>query len=144
MKADKQTETEVIKTLESMLAAYGEKDLENVMMHYAKDPDVTAVGTNLDQLMIGIQRIQEAYQEDFDGFSKLGISMNAYHISAEGHVAWVCASCAASFEVEGDEVRSNARLTAVLVKRDNHWLIVQFHVSFPADQQGTEVTPYRL
>lgn len=144
MKADEKTEAEVVKTLNALMAAYRGRDIEKVMGFYAPDTDVTALGTNLDQFLVGVERIREAYQEDFEGFDRLGIEMGPCQVSAEGGVAWVSAPCAASFEIEGEAIRSNARVTAVLVKRDTQWLIIQFHLSFPADQQGTELPSHRL
>lgn len=144
MKADKKTEADVVKTLKALLAAYGERDLDKVMGCYAPDPDATALGTNLDQFLLGGERIREAYQEDSEAFDRLGIEMMSCRVSAEGNVAWLSARCTAFFEIEGEEIRSQGRLTAVLVQRENRWLIIQFHLSFPADQQGTEVPSHRL
>jgi ketosteroid isomerase-like protein len=144
MKANEETEAAVVKTLKALLTAYGERDLDRVMECYAPDPDTTAFGTNLDQFLVGGDRIREAYQDDFEAFDRLGIKLLNYQVSAEGRVAWLSAQCTAFFEIEGEEIRSQGRLTAVLLQRENRWRVIQFHLSFPADQQGTEVPSHRL
>jgi len=144
MKEDQKSDAEVVETLDAMLRAYQGRDLEGVMRCYADDPDVTALGTNLDQFAVGAEKIREAYQEDFEGFDRLNIEMEGCQVSIEGHVAWVAAPCKAAFEVEGETISSDARLTGVLVKQGNQWRIIQFHLSFPADQQRTAAATQRL
>jgi len=144
MKADEKTEIDVVKTLDALMAAYMDRDIERVMGFFAPDSDVTALGTNLDQFVMGTDRIREAYQDDFEAFDRLEIEVTHCQVSAEGSVAWLSAQCAAAFEIEGEKIRSTARLTAVLLQRNNRWLFVQFHLSFPADQQGTEVPSHLL
>ena len=144
MKADEKTEADVVKTLNKLMAAYRDRDIEKVMGFYAPDSDVTALGTNLDQFVMGTDGIREAYQDDFDAFDRLEMEVTGCQVSAEGRVAWLSAQCAAAFEIEGEKIRSNARLTAVLVRRQSAWRIIQFHLSFPADQQTTEVPSHRL
>ena len=144
MKADEKTEADVVKALNALMAAYRDRDIEKVMGFYAPDSDVTALGTNLDQFVTGTERIREAYQDDFEAFDRLEVAVAHCRVSAEGRVAWLCAQCAAAFEIEGEKIRSNARLTAVLVRRQSAWRIIQFHLSFPADQETTEVPSHRL
>jgi len=144
MKADEKTEIDVVKTLNALMAAYRDRDIERVMGFFAPDSDVTALGTNLDQFVMGTERIREAYQDDFEAFDRLEMEVTHSQVSAEGSVAWLCAQCAAAFEIEGEKIRSNARLTAVLVRRQSAWRIIQFHLSFPADQQTTDAPSHRL
>jgi len=48
----------------------------------------------------------------------------------------VAADSVFHLEGGGQRVDLPARLTAVLEKRDDEWLIVQAHFSFPAEAQG--------
>lgn len=144
MKAGEKITKEVVGTVESLLNAYEKRDVKKIMALYTPDPDTTALGTNLDQFLIGPDAIRRAYEEDFEAFSKFGLKMTTQHVSAEGPVAWLAAVCHAFFEIDGEEVESQGRLTAVLVRRERAWRLVQSHLSFPSDESGAEKPLERL
>lgn len=144
MKADEKTKEAVFETVKSLLEAYESHDLDKVMALYAKDPDVTAIGTNLDQFLTGGEAIREAYADDFEAFSSLTLKVTDYIVSAEGSVAWLSAECLAGFEIDGDDIKTQSRLTAVLVLRQGQWRIIQLHLSFPSDETGMENPQKRL
>ncbi len=144
MNANEKTGAEVVAVVTSLLKAYEMRDLKKVMDAYASDPDVTAIGTNLDEFLTGREKIRQAYEEDFDAFSRFGLTLKSHHVSAEGHVAWMSAECLAFFEIDGDEITTLSRLTAVLLQRAGEWKIIQFHLSFPADESGVANPENRL
>jgi len=144
MIADEKTTAGVMETVALLLTAYEACNLEAVMDLYAPDPDATALGTNLDQFLMGSEAIRRAYEEDFDAFSRFGLKMIEHQVSAEGSVAWLSAKCLAFFEIDGDEITTQSRLTAVLVQRAGQWKVIQFHLSFPADESGEEKSATRL
>ena len=65
-------------------------------------------------------------------------------VSAAGDVTWVAADMAFKLKVEGQELVFPGRLTAVLEKRGDQWLIVQSHFSLPAagQEEGEAVPPH--
>ena len=144
MKADEKTAGEVVEAMTSLLGAYEAHNLEQVMDLYAPDPDATALGTNLDQFLTGSEAIRQAYGENFDAFGRIGLKMMEHQVSAEGGVAWLSAKCLASFEIDGDEISTRSRLTAVLVRRTGQWKVIQFHLTFPSDESGIEIPVSRL
>jgi ketosteroid isomerase-like protein len=51
-------------------------------------------------------------------------------------VAWAAADITFNLRAGGQELALPARMTSVLEKRENQWLIVHAHFSFPAAEQA--------
>lgn len=137
MKADTQTEAEVMGVLKQYNEAYAKRDLEGILGLFAPDPDVVVIGTGLDEKRIGLAEIKTQFQRDFTQSQEASIEFDWYSVSMEGSVAWVAADCVAHVKTtDGQEVELSARSTAVLEKREGKWLIVQMHASVPAAEQN--------
>jgi ketosteroid isomerase-like protein len=62
-------------------------------------------------------------------------------VSAAGNVAWAAADAVFKATVAGQELSLPARVTAVLEKRGDQWLVVQSHFSLPAPGEEGESFP---
>ncbi len=136
MLADAQTRDEVLALLHRQQAAYQAKDLEGVMACFAPGGAVMSYGTNLDQKVVGLEAIRQAFAEDFEGFDAASLEITWSRVCAQGEVAWAAADCLAILEVDGETYRTKARATTVLLRQDGAWRIAQSHLSFPADTSG--------
>ena len=56
-------------------------------------------------------------------------------VSPAGSVAWVASDATVHAKVEGQEIHLPARMTAVLERRGDRWLILQLHGSLPTAGQ---------
>ena len=62
MRADAKTESEVLSVLNKSAEAFRKKNLEDLMMFYAPDPDVVVIGSDAGEEKVGISEIKELYQ----------------------------------------------------------------------------------
>jgi ketosteroid isomerase-like protein len=97
----------------------------------APDPDVTFIGTGVDEERIGISEIKEQIQRDWAQSESASIDWDRLCVSAQGTVAWVAANVRLKARVSGREMTLSGRITAVMDKRDGRWLIDQLHMSVP-------------
>ena len=81
-------------------------------------------------------------ERDFAQADRLSLSYGDLHIDGVGDIAWVLVPCTVDASVGRESVVMNVRLTAVLERRDDSWLIRQTHLSAPfADQAPGESFP---
>jgi len=136
MKADAQTETAVMAVLNKMAESYTKRDWEGLRAVLAPDPDNVMYGTGADEKRIGLAEIKAQAERDWSQSEAGAFEYGWTSISAAGNVAWAAADATFKAKVEGQEITLPGRLTAVLEKRGDKWLIVQWHFSFPAAGQA--------
>ncbi len=112
--------------------------LENVM---CDDPDMVFIGTDAPERWIGKDAFINAQKEFFEATSESKIEINntSVKLSESGTVAWI--SCTMNWDIlSGDQPihLEGLRMTAVLEKRDNNWIVVQGHGSVPVSGQMIE------
>jgi len=135
MKADAKTEAEVMSVLNKMCEGYSKRDLNGLVALFATDEDLVAIGSGEDEKCIGPARLKVQLERDFAQSESMSVNFEWLSISTAGSVAWVAADCVFDVRVSGEEIRLRGRLTAVLEKRGDRWLIVQEHVSMPSGEQ---------
>ncbi len=129
MKADVETEKAVLEALLGSWDAYAVQDLDKVLSYYAPDPDLVAIGTSVGEKYIGRQAIGEGLTKDFAQSQGSLLRITWSSISSSGNVAWVAADCEAEVMSRCGVLLVPGRLTAVLEKRGEKWLIMQTHFS---------------
>ena len=136
MKADAMTETAVKAVLDKVAEGYAKRDLALVLSAFAPDPDVVMYGTGADEKRIGLAEIQAQSERDWSQTEAAAIIYGWTSVSAAGSVAWVASDATFNLKADGQEMTLPARITCVLEKRGEQWLIVQGHFSLPAAAQG--------
>ncbi|HEV2459045.1 MAG TPA: nuclear transport factor 2 family protein [Ktedonobacterales bacterium] len=136
MKADAQTETAVLATLEQFKQAYEHRNMGHLLALFAPDADVVLFGTGADEKRIGLAEIQAQAERDWAQAEAFTLEWGWSSVSAAGSVAWVAADVVGHITMGGQEVHLPLRLTAVLEHRGGSWLWVQSHVSLPAAEQA--------
>ena len=136
MRADKKTEAAVKAILDQMTKAYAQRDMDLLLSVFAPDPDVVMYGTGADEKRVGLSEIEAQAERDWSQSEATRMTFGWTSVSAAGPVAWVAADSVFHLEGDGQRFDLPARLTAVLEKRDEEWLIAQAHFSFPASGQG--------
>lgn len=137
MKADQQTTSEVKETLHRFSDAFRQRDMNSLISLLAPDPDVTFVGTGVDEERVGSSEIQAQFRRDWAQSESTAIDLDRVSVSGHGPVAWIAGDCTLKATASGKEMSFPGRLTAVMEKRDGHWLIEQWHLSMPMAGQET-------
>ncbi len=141
MKADAKTERAVMAVLNKLSEGYARHDWESLKAILAPDPDNIMFGTQADEKRVGLAEIQAQAERDWSQTEAGAIEYGWTLVSAAGPVAWVAADITFKAKVEGQELTLPGRLTAVLEKRGDEWLIAQSHFSLPAPGQEGESFP---
>ncbi len=140
MKADAMTEAAVKAVLDQVAEGYATRNLDTLRAAFAPDPDVVMYGTGADEKRIGLEAIQAQAERDWSQAEATSIAYGWTIVSAAGSVAWVATDAAFNLKAGGQEMTLPARMTFVLERRGDRWLIVQTHVSLPAAGQAEGVS----
>lgn len=135
MRADTTTAAAVKATLDKIAQAYAERDLDLLRSAVARDPDVIMYGTGADEKRVGRAEIERQAQRDWSQTDSSEIRYGWMSISSAGNVAWAATDATFELSVDGQALSFPARITVVLEKRGDQWLMVQSHFSFPAAGQ---------
>jgi len=125
MKADANTESEVIAVINKLSKAFAKQDLNATLALFAPDPDVVLIGPEADVRGVGLTEIKAAIQRSFEPLEGASVKIDRYLVSSKGSVAW-------HVKAGGQETDLQLRLTAVLEQREDKWFIMQCHDSLPA------------
>ncbi len=132
MKADEATSRQVGEVLERMLTAYAAKDIEGVMACYHPWSGVLAIGSSGDEIRLGPGDLRAGFAADFAQPFDLRQELTWLSVAGHDDTAWAAAGCR-SIITSGELVSTvDARLTAVLIRQHDQWLIVQSHFSLPS------------
>jgi uncharacterized protein (TIGR02246 family) len=137
MKADATTETAVMRILEDLGEAFASKDVQRVLGHAAPDTDIVMLGSEEGEKAIGRRELEDFLQSVYSRPMSYSLEWSWHSVSAEGSVAWVVAEGLVHAESADHRLSSPYRLTMVLVKRRDNWLMVHYHGSEPAREPMT-------
>jgi len=127
----------VLSTLESFAEAYARRDASALRATLATDTDVVFYGTGKDEKRIGPEEILQQAKRDWSQSDEAAVVYGMMLISSAGAVAWVAADVTCHVKAGGSTASVPGRFTAVLEERQESWLIVQGHMSFPASSQAS-------
>jgi ketosteroid isomerase-like protein len=135
MKADVKTEAAVKSVLDKVAEGYAKLDLALLQAAFAPDPDVVMYGTGADEKRIGLAEIQVQAERDWSQTEAAAVTFGWTSVSAAGSVAWVATDAALNLKAGGQDMNLPVRITFVLERRGEDWLIVQAHFSLAASTQ---------
>ncbi|QCR17474.1 DUF4440 domain-containing protein [Methanosarcina mazei] len=135
MKADSETEKAVMDVLKKFAESYAKHDLESAMSLIAPDDDVVIYGTGADEKFMGSEAIKSQFERDWSQIEEPGLEYKWISVSAVGNVAWASMDAVFKAKIDGRKTKFSSRITEVFEKRENRWLIVQGHFSFPDQSQ---------
>lgn len=132
MKAEPNTEAEILKTMNRVLEAFSQKKLDELISFFLPDPGVTLIGIRIGERKVGLENIRSHLKETFDHTAPIvSAELEDPIISEHGGVAWISTGVKVQFEVAGDSVNIYYRNTTTLIKQNEKWLIAQMHNSSP-------------
>lgn len=132
MKTDVKTEKDVRAVIEECLKAYSEKDFRRALELVAPDADVVFIGTNVKEKMIGKEQMKVEFGRYASQLDSISFDVQWISVSATGAVAWAALDGLCEVAAGESKVQFPFRITMVLEKRQDQWLIVQSHTSMPA------------
>jgi ketosteroid isomerase-like protein len=130
------SETAVKSALDKVMEGYAERDMDVLLSAFAPDPDVVMYGTGADEKRIGPSGVQAQAERDWSQTESATITYEWMSISCAGPVAWAATDASFHLKAGGQEMTLPARITFVLERRGEQWLIVQGHFSLPAAGQS--------
>jgi len=136
MKADATTEAAVKAMMEKVAEGYARRDLALLRSTFAPDPDVVMYGTGADEKRVGVAEIEAQAKRDWSQAEAAALKYGWTSVSAADSVAWAATDATFNLKAGGQQMTLPARITFVLEKRHQEWLIVQAHFSFPSHGQA--------
>lgn len=142
MKPTKEIESKVLSILDMVAEAFEERDLDKMMSLFSTDDDIVVIGTGADEKKIGRSEIKSLFKRDWAQSEASSIVYNWRSIFAEENLAWATIEASFYARVGSREMHLPTRLTIILKKYADDWLIVHWHASIPAaGQQIGEAWP---
>ena len=130
MKPDARMEAEVISVLERFCSALAERDAQAVMRLFAPDPDL-AVVTSEDPLLRGPGELRAFLEQYVNGATTYSWQWDRHDVSAAGSLAWLLVEGTETAATGSAAEQHRYRMTMVLERRDERWLLMQVHGSSP-------------
>jgi len=130
MKADAATEKAVMKIQQDLNDGCASGDVQRVLSLFATDADVVYLGFEEGEKAIGYNELEDFARRLFSS-TAISFEWKWHLVSMEGSVAWVVAEGLYHAKTADQHVSGPYRLTMVLVKREDKWLIMHLHDSQP-------------
>jgi uncharacterized protein (TIGR02246 family) len=131
MKADAATEKAVMKILQNFSNGCADKKVQQVLNLFATDANVVLFGSEEGEKTIGRAELEGQFRRLFSRPTVYSLEWRWHQVSVEDSVVWVVAEGLAHARTLDQHQSSPYRLTMVLVKRGNKWLITHYHGSEP-------------
>jgi ketosteroid isomerase-like protein len=128
----------VNEVIDRYLESYVRRDVEALATTLAQDNDTLGIGTDQGEYWRGWTTIRNVTEKQYGAILESNWRRGTPHIrfSRDGNVAWFAEEMTGEF-LSGDKKTSCPfRFTAVLEKRANNWVIVQFHRSVPVEEHA--------
>jgi ketosteroid isomerase-like protein len=122
--------TLVRQTMLEIFQGFEALDAEKLDINFAHTPDMIAFGTDWDEKFVGWDQYRDLHRVQFSSWKSFKFETRELEVRVNGETAW--ASDRPHLEIEtkkGEHVKEDVRITAVLMKIDSFWRVVQWHVS---------------
>jgi class 3 adenylate cyclase len=132
VKADPQTEAEILQLIERRIATYVTGDRDGAMEMWADDPDIISINTGADDFFRGRAEIQERWGREIDQSDARSVRITRSYVSAHDDIAWASGEAEVEFRAYDETQVLVVRSTYVFIRSAGAWRIVTQHVSTPA------------
>ena len=127
---DAATKTELIAVLEAFCSGFADRDAEAVIRIVAPDPDLVVV-TSEEWLLRGPAELRRFLDRYIEGPTTYSWQWDRHDVSGAGSLAWLLAEGTETAATRGRMQRHPYRMTMVLERRENRWVLRQVHGSSP-------------
>jgi ketosteroid isomerase-like protein len=134
VKADPETEANVMSVVRQWFESFAHGDIKGVLSFVAPDSDVVIIGTNKNDRCVGPLELKQAAERAFNETRGSSVTIGWRSVSMSGGLALVSADVTFHGKNDEREIYFPLRYTAALENRGDRWLIVQSHDSLPSDE----------
>jgi uncharacterized protein (TIGR02246 family) len=127
---DARTDAELIAVLERFCSAFSARDAAAVMSLFDPDPDLVVV-TSEASLLRGPAELKHFLDRYVEGATTYSWKWGRYDVSKAGPVAWLVAEGTETALTDGRRQQHPYRMTMVLERREDRWVLMQVHGSSP-------------
>jgi ketosteroid isomerase-like protein len=129
---DAVTETELIAVLERFCTGFADRDAKAMMSVFGPDPDRdVVVVTSEESLLRGPAEVKRFVDRYVDGATTYSWAWDRFDVACLGSVAWLLAEGTETSETGGRRQQHPYRMTMVLGRREDGWVLLQVHGSSP-------------
>lgn len=123
MRADTDTERDVIESLEELFRLYGTGDLDGAMAGMVGDDDITLMEPGAHQLFVGPAEVRRGIGLDWDGTEgDIPMRITTRNVSRDGHIAWVNGELEVAINRNGRKLLLDCnRFTAIARNEGDKW-----------------------
>jgi len=132
MKADARTEAAVMAVLAEFNDAVATGNLNKALELFTSDPDVFLLASEEGEKATGREELESFFKRVFSRDVAYSWTWKEWIVSAKGSVAWVALDARVHMSSEQGVKSAPYRITAVLERRGEKWLLAQYHGSEPA------------
>jgi uncharacterized protein (TIGR02246 family) len=125
---DAMAEAELIEVLERFCAGFADRDAEAVMSVFGSDSDFVVV-TSEESLLRGPVELKRFLENYIQGATTYSWKWDRHDVSNAGSVAWLLAEGTETAVTGGRHQQHPYRMTLVLERRDDRWVLRQVHGS---------------
>lgn len=134
-------EAAVQAVLDRFVQAFETKDINLFTEIFSHDPEMVNFGTDEDEYWIGWEPWKASFQKQFDAYEKSDMNLRDVRIKVHGtgQAAWFSALMDVQIISQGQTFAyTGMRVTGVLEKKGESWILAQRHVSVPVKGQAVE------
>ena len=129
---DPPSETALIEVLERFCAGIADRNPAAVMRVFGPDPDPDlVVVTSEEALLRGPGELMRFLDRYVEGATTYSWKWDRHAVSKAGLVAWLVAEGTETVVTDGRLQRHPYRMTMVLKRREDRWVLMQVHGSSP-------------
>jgi uncharacterized protein (TIGR02246 family) len=125
-------EKAALRILEDFCSGFARRDAEGVMELFADDPDIMVV-TSEESVLRGPDELRGFLRSYARGQTAYSWSWGQRHVVIGDGCAWLVAEGHETVSSGNGEASHPYRMTMVLERRDEAWLVVHAHGSTPSD-----------
>ena len=130
--------------LERLNQGFARQDVQQVLDLFAPGPEIVYLGSEAGETAVGPTQLRTLLQALFARPETYQWRWGQLHVSVMGQFAWLTTE--ATLQVEGQErLELPYRITLVLQRRGDGWLVVHYHgsepVPVPEPSPGTTADP---
>jgi ketosteroid isomerase-like protein len=132
MKADQQTEKEVLAALQRLTEAVRNKDVKSTLEMFAQEEGVVFVGSEAGETARGMEQLRACFEQVFEGPIGFDFRWEECDVNVVGEVAWLFTDGHIKTSSAAGRHEHPFRVTGVLRRVGPEWLWMHFHGSVPA------------
>jgi ketosteroid isomerase-like protein len=127
---DTPAKPELIAVLDTFCSGFANRDTEAVLSVFDLDADLVVI-TSDEWLLRGAPELQHFLARYVEGGTTYSWKWERHDVSRSGPIAWLLAEGTETAETDGRSQQHPYRMTMVLERRKNRWVLRQVHGSSP-------------